>query len=346
MMDKTDHARSLNYSTQALEQLEVCLPLLSQDLSGIRTAHTFVAKQLRDSVKFLLPNCAELVDMNELRQAHVDMARLPYSVVALEAPWLWPDGAGGDKQGGIRSSKRIALCLTMSPEVANWLPDTRGFLQEERGGVIVIPLYWEDRIGLWKLPMGGAFVPHDNEVTDYSPGEASLTNQLLTEPYIAAGLPLSKLRQFRVSPFLLLPEIAAEALEHSSGAEVAASVLSDTRDEVSMLLQTCVVLNCANVTTAEIAAPKLINRKRKRKGKGKPPLFSYRVLQISAPRATGVSSGGGQHASPRAHLRRGHVRRLEERPVWVRPAMVNSGAAAAVGQVKKEYSITPVVSGG
>jgi len=69
----------------------------------------------------------------------------------------------------MRSSKRMALCLTMSPDVANWLPDTRGFLQEERDGVIVIPLYWEDRTGLWKLPMGGAFVPHENEVSDYCP---------------------------------------------------------------------------------------------------------------------------------------------------------------------------------
>jgi hypothetical protein len=227
----------------------------------------------------------------------------------------------------------------MSPEVALWLPDTRGFLNEEHGGVIVIPLYWEDRSGLWSLPMGGAFVPHDNEVSDYAPGEAGLTNQLLTEPYIAAGVPLRKLRQFRVSPFLLLPQICAEALEDSSGSEVAARVLSDARDEVSMLLQTCVVLNCANVTTAEIAAPKLINRKRQ--GKGKPPFFSYHVLQISAPRATGVSSGGEQHASPRAHLRRGHVRRLEERTVWVRPAMVNPGAAVAAGSVEKGYAITP-----
>lgn len=266
--------------------------MLSKSPSGTRMTHTFVTKQLRDSVKFLLPNCAELVDMDELRQAHVDMARLPYPVVALEAPWIWPDGAGGDKLGGIRSSKRIALCLTMSPEVALWLPDTRCFLSEEHGGVVVIPLYRDDRTGLWNLPMGGAFVPHDNEVSDYAPGEAGLTNQLLTQPYIAAGVPLRKLRQFRVSPFLLLPEISAEALEHSPGSEVAARILSDARDEVSMLLQTCVVLNCANVTTAEIAAPKLINRKRQ--GKGKPPLFSYRVLQISAPRATAVSSGGGQ----------------------------------------------------
>lgn len=344
MMDKIDHVRSLNYSTQALEQLEACLPLLGKHLPGTRMAHTFVVKQLRDSVKFLLPNCAELVDMSELRQAHVDMARLPYPVVALEAPWVWPDGAGGDRQGGIRSSKRIALCLTMSPEVATWLPDTQRFLNEEHGGVIVIPLYWDDFTGLWNLPMGGAFVPHDNEVNDYSPGEASLTNQLLTEPYIAAGVPLSKLPQFRVSPFLLLPEICAEVLEHSTANELAARILADARDEVSMLLQTCVVLNCANVTTAELAAPKLINRKRQ--GKGKPPLFSYRVLQISAPRATSVSSGGGQHASPRAHLWRGHVRRLEERTVWVRPAMVSAGAASAVGKVEKEYSITPVASGG
>lgn len=339
MMDKTDHVRSLNYSTQALEQLEGGLAMLSKSPSGTRMTHTFVTKQLRDSVKFLLPNCAELVDMDELRQAHVDMARLPYPVVALEAPWVWPDGAGVEKHGGIRSSKRIALCLTMSPEVALWLPDTRGFLSEQHGGVVVIPLYCEDRTGLWNLPMSGAFVPHDNEVSDYAPGEAGLTNQLLTQPYIAAGVPLRKLRQFRVSPFLLLPEIAAEALEHSSGSEVAARILPDARDEVSMLLQTCVVLNCANVTTAEIAAPKLINRKHQ--GKGKPPLFSYRVLQISAPRATGVASGGGQHASPRAHLRRGHVRRLEERTVWVCPAMVNAGAAAAVGTVEKGYAITP-----
>jgi hypothetical protein len=338
-MDKIDQIRSLNYATQALEQLEAGLLPLSRTLPGTFLAHTFVAKQLRDSVKFLLPNCAEVVDMSELRQAHVDMARLPYPVVAIEAPWVWPDGAGGDKHGGIRSSKRIALCLTMSPEVAVWLPDTRSFLNEEHGGVIVIPLYRDDRTGLWNLSMGGAFVPHDNEVSDYFPGEASLTSQLLTEPYIAAGVPLRKLRQFRISPFLLLPEICAEALEHSTGAELAARVLSDTGDEVSMLLQTCVVLNCANVTTAEIAAPKLINRKRE--GKGKPPLFSYRVLQIRAPRAAGNSGGGGQHAPPRAHLRRGHIRRLEERTVWVRPAMVNAGAASAVGRVEKGYAISP-----
>ncbi|QOY73628.1 hypothetical protein [Pseudomonas sp. OST1909] len=72
--------------------------------------------------------------------------------------------------------------MTMYPEIANWLPYTRGFLQEERGGVIITPLYWEDRTGLWNLPMGSTFVPHDNGVSDYSPGEACLTKPSLTEP--------------------------------------------------------------------------------------------------------------------------------------------------------------------
>jgi hypothetical protein len=334
----TDHVRSLNYTTQALQQFETD-PALRGHMPGIRMPHKYIVKQLRESMKFLLPNCAELIDMGELRQAHVDMARLPYPVVTLEAPWVWPDGAGGDKHGGIRSSKRIALCLTMSPEVASWLPDTRCFLKEEHGGGIVIPLYWEDRTGLWNLPMGGAFVPHENEVSDYIPGEACLATQLLNDPYVSAGVPLRQLRQFRVAPFLLLPEMSEDALAHAKEKEVAARILSDARDEVSMLLQTCVVLNCANVSTAEIAAPKLINRKRK--NKGKPPLFSYRVLQITAPRASGTSSGGAKHASPRAHLRRGHIRRLEERTIWVRPAMVNPSSAEKM--VVKDYAVSPPV---
>lgn len=110
-----------------------------------------------------------------------------------------------------------------------------------------------------------------------------------------------------------------------------------------MLLQTGVVLNCANVTITEIVAPKMLNKKRK--AKGKTPFFSYRVLQVSAPRESGGPGVGGQHTSPRAHLRRGHIRRLEEKTVWVRPAVVNPGAGASVGTVQKEYAVAPPATG-
>lgn len=125
-----------------------------------------------------------------------------------------------------------------------------------------------------------------------------------------------------------------------SRTEVYAQIASDTQDEVAMLFQTGVMLNCANVTVPEIAAPTMLNKKRK--AKGKQPFFSYRVLQVEAPRAAKSSvGGGGHHAAPRAHLRRGHIRRLEERTVWVRPAMVNPSAGASVGRVQKDYAIVP-----
>ncbi len=51
MMDKTDHVRSLNYWTQALEQLEVSLPLLGTNLPGTRVAHKRCVLRGADAVE-------------------------------------------------------------------------------------------------------------------------------------------------------------------------------------------------------------------------------------------------------------------------------------------------------
>lgn len=332
--------KSLHYSTHALEQFSRSIHSIKKDMPGIRGAFVKVVSLLQESVKFILPNHAELIDMEDLRQVHVDMARLPFPVVALEAPWIHPDGGGGDKSGGVRSSKRIALCMTLTAELAERIPGLVDFLQEEHGGAVVIPLYWDDGESKWTMPMGGVFVPYQNEVSAYVPGEASMGARLIMDRYVEAGVPVHKLRQFRVAAFVLLPEMFDHMVMKRSPVEVYAQIAADAQDEVAMLFQTGVMLNCANVTVPEIAAPTLLNRKRI--AKGKQPFFSYRILQVEGPRsASSSSSGGGYHAAPRAHLRRGHIRRLEERTVWVRPTMVNPGAGSAVGRVEKDYAITP-----
>jgi hypothetical protein len=333
--------KPLHYSSHALEQFKQSVLTVRKDMPGILNAFVAVVSLLEESVKFILPNRADLIDMEDLRQVHVDMARLPFPVVALEAPWIHLDGDGGDKSGGIRSSKRIALCMTLTVELAGRIPQLVEFLDEEHGGAVVIPLYWDDGDGQWIMPMGGVFVPYQNEVSAYVPGEANAGTRLLIDRYVKAGVPEHKLRQFRVAAFALLPEMFEYMLSKKSHAEVYAQIAADTLDEVSMLFQTGVMLNCANVMIPEIAAPTMLNKKRK--AKGKQPFFSYRVLQVEAPRAAKSSAGGGgYHATPRAHLRRGHIRRLEERTVWVRPAMVNPGAGAVVGTVEKDYAIAPV----
>ena len=96
------------------------------------------------------------------------------------------------------------------------------------------------------------------------------------------------------------------------------------------------ILGCSNVETADNPAPAALNKKRTKAGKF--PVLEYKtlVLKLNAPSTT-RQSGGGTHASPRVHLRRGHIRKIESgRRVWVQACVVGS----THGMVLKDYRIT------
>lgn len=96
------------------------------------------------------------------------------------------------------------------------------------------------------------------------------------------------------------------------------------------------VLGCSNVATSDIPAPASLNKKRARAGKL--PLFEYKtlVVKLDEKHNPGIALGG-THSSPRLHLRRGHVRRLDSgRRVWVQSCVVGSKH----GIIVKDYRIT------
>lgn len=96
------------------------------------------------------------------------------------------------------------------------------------------------------------------------------------------------------------------------------------------------VLGCSNVATVDNAAPAALNKKRVKAGKF--PVIEHKTLivKLDATR-TGGQLGGGTHASPRVHLRRGHVRRIKNgRRVWVQACVVGSKH----GMVLKDYKIS------
>jgi len=68
------------------------------------------------------------------------------------------------------------------------------------------------------------------------------------------------------------------------------------------------------------------------------PFDDYHYLTVDAPGTTSAprESLGGSHRSPREHLRRGHIRRLEAGPVWVNATVVNPGVG---GVIKKNYKV-------
>lgn len=94
------------------------------------------------------------------------------------------------------------------------------------------------------------------------------------------------------------------------------------------------VLACSNVETRDIPASAALNARRE--ARGKLPIHSHKVLVLKAGQKGATTSGGGTHASPRVHLRRGHIRRLPTASVWVQPCVVGDKAR---GVVTKSYLV-------
>lgn len=92
-------------------------------------------------------------------------------------------------------------------------------------------------------------------------------------------------------------------------------------------------LSCSNVHI-EKKEPKSSGKKIK----ASLPFDTYHYLTIEAPcnYATGAGRRGGSHRSPREHMRRGHIRRLEDRKIWVNATVVNAGST---GKIHKDYKV-------
>ena len=338
---KNDQVQTLNYCAHAIEDLRETAALLQHAMPQSSRVLQRLIVMLQNSVKFILPNCCNLVEPDEVRQAHIDLMRLPYPCVAFEAPW--DKGEEGPAYMGefLQSTmtKRIALCWD-SRQFEPVAGLNRFFDTFEEGGVFVLPLYWGPEHKRWTVALGGAFIPYGVQIDKLNLGEALPATKIANAAQLAAGRAHAKSMQFRAEPFPILPEFYEQAIAtYGSRDKANAQIILDSHDEAMVLIQACSVINCANVSTADIEAPAAINKKRQ--ASGKQPFFTYKVLELAEDRKPASRGGGsgGHHASPRMHLRRGHLRQLERKVVWVRPAMIN--AESTRGVVHKDYSVAP-----
>lgn len=90
-------------------------------------------------------------------------------------------------------------------------------------------------------------------------------------------------------------------------------------------------LACKNVHIEKSPAK---STKQGKKVKTALPFDDYHFLTVDVPGKAGVRSEGlgGSHRSPREHLRRGHIRRLDSGPIWVNACVVNAGIGSKVGK--------------
>lgn len=336
---KKDQIQALNYSAHAIEDLKFVANKMRRIAPESANTLLRLVDKLQTAVKFILPNCGQLLDIKEVRQANLDLIRLPFPSVAFEAPWIkedeGPEWIGDYKQ--TLAPKRIALCWETS-EHDDVVPGLNKILDSfPEGGVFITSLYWDHAAQIWAVTMGGSFIPYNNSVTDMTLGDSLESTRFAYSKELETLGEQESFKQFRAEPFVLLPEVFQEAIANYGSREKAfGQIILDSRDEVMMVMQACNVINCANVTTADVHASPALNKKRLQNGKQ--PFFSYKVLQLSEERrGDSGTATGNNHNSPRMHLRRGHLRRLESKVVWVRPAVINAGSNDGV--VVKDYAV-------
>jgi hypothetical protein len=106
-------------------------------------------------------------------------------------------------------------------------------------------------------------------------------------------------------------------------------------EEISALVQLVAALSCENSIAVDGETPSTSLNK-KRIAAGKTPFFTYKTLAIKPMQTKKMGCANGHHSSPRIHLRRGHIRRLEDKTIWVNAAVVGNKCK---GAIHKDYSV-------
>ena len=113
--------------------------------------------------------------------------------------------------------------------------------------------------------------------------------------------------------------------------------------ELQVLTHFAMLCNCENVKPVKAFSPSAAFV-RYAKERGKRPPDEYYILDcFLGEQQERKESAGGTHASPRFHVRRGHVRRLPDgRTTWVKQCTVGD---ASIGKIDKDYRVKPITHG-
>lgn len=335
---------SLNYSKQIIDffKNDKTTQLIEQKE---KTALKELLSLLDKSIKFILPERGEILtsynaeegEQNKFNREWVDLMFLPYPIVAFEIPFTYHDTEKVKQIDGInlqvQSEKRVALCWNPKhddPDILkiNKILEKYDFInspnylvgeKDSYDGFCIAVFFYNQIEKEWCYAPSGAFLPYslNQNIDPSTKDDGALYGRLINLFPFYTDI-LYKQYNFRSS-------------------SLQKQLWLDINHEVWAILQVCCVLNCENIRTRTISPPDKQQKSRIRKGLK--PLYSYKALTIKASGAgyenmygVGTEQGG----SKRTHFRRGHIRRLSGKSVWVRSAIVG---ANNLGTVDKEYHI-------
>lgn len=326
----------LNYCTHAIEDFTrlikvdlnsendpLMYPERKHNLDYLAEFFLLLSNLLDDAIKFTLPDNGRLMDPDNntiITSNMLELLMLPYPIVALEysAPDLNDRLAYNNKP----SDKRISLALDFNKinqkykvQMLKLMPTINADICAEM--IAVFSIYHGVNDG-WSAAPGCNFVNRQSTF------DAIVDENKKTFMRVSGLLP---------SPLdILTPNDPKEEFNKARQ-----SLHNDTIDEVIALVEFCAIMNCSNVETQTIKASEKLNKKRAISGKFK--LYDFHVLMLSPldDKSATSSNGNGTHASPRMHLRRGHIRRLSSTKVkWINATVVGNKKD---GVIDKSYVV-------
>lgn len=331
-----------NYSTHAIEDLMEMMNVLEgahPKFAKDKKTHLLVKRLLETGEKFLLPEGGRLIDYDAGAEG-LENLRLPFPIVVIEYPVSLSDEGKGseDTGGGEVSSKRIIIAHDF----------------EKANGKKSLAVYVLGYIDRWKAwAMGPAILVYEYgsviEMVSLDEAPSGSMNKGVRERLVddMKKRKSTKIPLFRCQVLIGCPRTFDKLREKNGWSEekMEQELLWEMTGDLGIIVELANVLNCSNVETVSTFPSEALNKKRKKKGKI--PFFSFRVLTIK-PGKTVIRNSRGEleerRVSPRQHLRRGHIRRLDSehykekrgQRIWIQPQLIGD---LGKGVVEKDYRV-------
>lgn len=322
--------QALNYSSKAVDQLAGA----GNRLWPVTTAAiAYVRDKLIAAEKFILPDGGRLLPPDREKPEVPGLVfRPPFPVVALEYEMRTGHPGDGSIYTLSDAPRRIALAW-------DWQDDFPPLMQSAYcanlgPGVMVMEISYRSEMQAWFPGLACLHLAYDDawqELVEVSPFvQAMVDRGQASARQIAPG---QRAYPHRVVPMML--EAVLSKIKTAGSIDRAIDMIrSDTNDELIAYLDLCYALACKNVSTVRHGVSAKLNRSRARAGKA--PLFDHHTLVLSDHDGGGVTPFATDRASARAHLRRGHIRRLHGgRVTWVNQTMVTGRG----GFASKDYRV-------
>lgn len=289
--------RAPGYSAEAIEDLKTLLAKARDEYPEAASELEVVLAALAPAHKFALPAGGRLFD--ETPATMLSDCRLPFPVTAFE--FMCTGAVDREIVLAIQSQEDgRTLIQPIFHMSTGWVP--AAFKAHFR----------RDHV---ETRPWSTFDPNDPAFVDVDPNNRG--------KFLVAGI--------GYAPFGELPFVFGGVKAGTT--EFIRQAYNETFEALHATFQACAALSCTNVTT-EVIRP---NREA-HAIKPASTLFDYHVLVLKPGASHDPSTpGDGTHASPRTHLRRGHIRRHPTAGrIWVNSCVVNPGA---IGSVNKDYAV-------